>query len=201
MPHRLLRFHRILCVTLRSSSLGHAVLDGFGVAEGSFFTTRLDRLRPAQRAGALVRLVRSSCRRFHATQVVLGLPGPRGAERRALADRIAVRLRRIRGVTVSIRRLRDGARLLVDRLRYTMAGEIVDRLVQHFVPELLPYAARVALDPRYWRAAWYAVAIALVELVEQHPLDAAALARPSAFTLQPFREALRVSCARLPASL
>lgn len=181
---------RILCITLRNGSVGHAVLDGFGIAEGSFFTTRLDHLRPSRRYQRLVRLLRASCRRFHPTRIVFGLPGARHAERLALAERLARRLRSL-NVAFTMKRLADAARLLVERLRYTMADEVVERLAEHFVPDLSPLVARTQTSPRYWRAAWYAVAIALATLVEHHPYDAAALAQPSAFLLRPFREALR----------
>lgn len=180
---------RILCVTLRSASVGHAVLDGFGVVESSFFTSRLDHLPPGQRYRKLIRMLLASCRRFRPTRVVLGLPGALRSDRQALAARLAHRLRRCR-VDIAVRRFCHAARLLVGRLRYTMADEVVERLAAHFVPELTPLVARTRSSPRYWRPAWYAVAIALATLVEHHPFDAAALARPSAFHLAPFRMAL-----------
>jgi hypothetical protein len=188
---------RILCLTLRAGSVGHAVLDGFGVAEGSFFTSRLDHLSPSARFRALVRLVRESCRRFRPTRVVFGLPGPHRADRLALANRLVQRLAKIR-VALSVKRLRDAARLLVERLRYTMADEIVERLARHFAPDLAPLVDRTRSRPPYWRAAWYALAIALATLVEHHPMDAAALAQPSAFALASFRTALQSALHRVP---
>lgn len=186
------RVHRVLCITLRSGSVGHAVLDGFGVAEGSFFTSRLDHLQPSLRYQKLLRLLRSSCRRFRPTRIVFGLPGPVRADRLALATRLSRRLRS-QDVAVSVKRLCHAARLLVERFRYTMAHDVVERLAAHFVPSLTSFVDRDHANPRYWRAAWYAVAVALATLVEHHPYDAAALAQPSAFSLRPFRDALRSS--------
>lgn len=180
---------RILCVTLRPGSVGHAVLDGYGVVERSFFTSRLDHLPPAERFRRLLRLVRASCRRFRPTRIVLGLTGAFREDRLALATRLARRLRQC-PVAISLKRFCHAARLLVGRPRYTMADEVVERLAEHFVPELTPLVARTRSSPQYWRSAWYAVAIALAVLVEHHPYDAAALARPGAFRLAPFRAAL-----------
>ncbi len=197
LPHSL---PRVLCLTLRAGSVGHVVLDGFGVAEGSFFTSRLDHLRPSERYRALVRLLRQSCRRFHPTRIVFGLPGAHHKDRLALAARLTRRLAKLR-VAVSVKRLRDAARLLVERLRYTMANEIVERLAKHFVPDLAPLVERTRTHPRYFRAAWYALAIALATLVEHHPFNAAALAQPSAFEIAPFRDALDASLRRLSPAL
>lgn len=188
---------RVLCITLRSGSIGHAVLDGFGIAEGSFFTSRLDHMRPALRYKKLLRLLLASCRRFHPTRIVFGLPGPLRSERLVLADRLSRRLRSF-GVSVSVKRLCDAARLLVERLRHTMADEVVERLARHFAPELTPLVERTIASPHYWRAAWYAFAIALATLVEHHPYDAAALAQPSAFLLPPFRAALLAALGSAP---
>jgi hypothetical protein len=69
-------------------------------------------------------------------------------------------------------------------------GEVIDNLAKHFVPDLSSYVARTRSSPQYWRAAWYALAIALSALVERHPIEAAALAQPGAFRLPAFRAAL-----------
>lgn len=181
---------RILCVTLRAGSVGHAVLDGFGVAEGSFFTRRLDHLAPPRRLAAIVRLIKASCRRFAATRIVLGLPGACCPQRLDLATRLQERLSPLRRVVVSVRRLSDAASVLVERVRLRMSEELIERLAKHVVPDLAPFVERARRTPRYWRAAWYAVAVAFAELVALHPLDAAALAQPGAFTLRAFRTAL-----------
>jgi hypothetical protein len=188
---------RVLCLTVRAGSVGHAVLDGFGVAEGSFFTSRLDHLAHASRFHALVRLLRSSCRQYHPTQIVLGLTGRLCAERVALAERIARRVAHL-GITVTVKRLRDAAEMLVDRVCYRMCDELVSRLSKHFVPEVRPVVVHGDAQAWYWRPAWYALAIALADLLERHPLVAAALAQPSAFSLYPFREALRSALSRPP---
>jgi len=181
---------RVLCVTLRAGSVGHAVLDGFGVAEGSFFTRRLDHLAPARRLTAIVRLIKSSCRRFAATRIVLGLPGARSQQRFDLATRLRQRLSSLRRVCVSVRRLSDAASVLVERVRLRMSDELIERLAMHVVPDLAPFVERARRTPRYWRAAWYAVAVAFAELVAKHPLDAAALVQPGAFALRAFQAAL-----------
>ena len=180
---------RILCITLRDGSVGHAVLDGFGVAERSFFTRRLDHLRPRARYHAIVRLLCESCRRFRPGSIVIGLPVAPQPARVSLAARLARRVARLR-VSVSVRHLRDAACLLVERVRVGMMGELIENLARHFVPDLSVYLPRTRSSPQYWRAAWYALAIALAVLVERHPVTAAALAQPGAFQLQAFRLAL-----------
>lgn len=181
---------------LRLGSVGHAVLDGYGVPAHSFFTSRLDHLPRAARAACIARLLARSCARFHPTRVVLGLPGPVRADRLALAERLRRTLRAHR-IPVSTKRLRDGAALVVRRVRYRMAKELVDGLAQHFVPELATRRPGAHRRAWYWRPAWYAVAVALAVLTEHHPFAAAALARPSAFRLPAFRAALTKSAARL----
>lgn len=187
---------RILCLILRHGSVGHAVLDGFGVAEHSFFTSRLDHLPHGRRTAQIVKLLARSCARFHPTRVVFGLPGARRADRVALAERLSQCLRYTH-IATSTQRLCDAAGLLVHRVRYRMAKEIVDQLVEHFVPELAAQRPRTNLRAWYWYPAWYATAVALAVLTEHHPLTAAALARPGAFSLPAFREALTKSARRL----
>ncbi len=180
---------RILCITLREGSVGHAVLDGFGVAEGSFFTRRLDHLRPRSRYRAIVRLLCDSCRRFHPSTIIFGLSWSPGARLTTLAERLARSVARTRAF-VSVRRLHDAARLLVEGVSARAAHTLVERLAAHFVPDLAPYVRRTRSSPQYWRAAWYALAIALSVLVERHPVEAAALAQPNAFRLPAFYRAL-----------
>ena len=189
---------RVLCLVLRSGSIGHVVLDGFGVAERSFFTSRVDHLPPAARFAWMAALVTHSCARYRPTRVVLGLPGRLHADRLTLAEHL---LRHLRGARLhaSVKRLSEAARVLVGHVQYRMADEIVDHLVAHFVPDLAPRHTRGNPLAWYWRPAWCALAIALAELVEHHPLVAAALARPSAFSLRSFRAALAAAGARIPA--
>lgn len=197
MHHRSSNFPRILCVTLRSGSIGHAVLDGFGVAEGSFFTKRLDHLARHRRLGVIARLICESCRRFATTRIVLGLTGPLTASRQDLARQLRERLERLTRKTVVVRRLADAARVLVDRVRLRMCEELVERVTAFVAPELTRFAERTRRAPMYWRAAWYAVVVAFSELVTDYPFDAAALAQPGAFTLHAFRVALAKSLSRL----
>lgn len=180
---------RILCITLRDGSVGHAVLDGFGVAERSFFTRRLDHLRPRARYQAIVRLLCDSCRRYRPDSIVLGLSWCPRARLSDLAERLARRAARLCS-SVAVRRLQDDARLLVERVRVGMVGEVIDNLAKHFAPDLSSYLARTRASPQYWRVAWYALAIALSVLVERHPIEAAALAQPGAFRLPAFSAAL-----------
>ncbi len=187
---------RVLCITLRAGSVGHAVLDGFGILDGAFFTSRFDHLAPRRRFNWLLQLVRTSFARFHPTRVVLGLPESRHSEKRSLAKRLAQRLASL-GVRVSIRRLRDAALILVAERRLGTAKELAAKLAEHFVPELALMRDRSTRRAWYWRPAWFALAIALAVLVERHPRVAAALAQPSAFLLEPFRRALVASEQRL----
>lgn len=192
MPSPSLARARILCITLRDGSVGHAVLDGFGVAEGSFFTRRLDHLRPRSRYRAIVQLLCDSCRRFHPSSIILGLSWSPRAGLSNLAERLARRVARKR-VFVSVRRLQRAARLLVEGASARAADKLIDLLAAHFVPDLAPYVRRTRSSPQYRRAAWYALTIALAVLVERHPVDAAALAQPGAFRLPSFRAALDLS--------
>lgn len=196
MP-RTLTYPRILCITLRAGSIGHAVLDGFGVAEGSFFTKRLDHLAAHRRLAAIARLVGDSCRRYAVTRIVLGLPEPLTALRRALAAKLLRRLTRRTRRAVVIRRLGDAAELLVDRARCGTGQALVERVASVVAPTLSTFAERTRRMPMYWRAAWHAVAVAFAELLSSFPFDAAALVQPVAFTLPAFRVALQEALTRV----
>jgi len=187
---------RVLCVTLRDASVGHAVLDGFGLAEGSFFIRRFDHLHVRRRFVEVLRLLRSSYHHYHPTRIVLGLPGRLRERRRRIADRLAKRLAAL-GIEITVRRLRDAAGVLVERVRFRTVPELVDRLAAHFVTSGVPATARTRGGALYWRPAWYAAALALAALVEHHPRVAAALAGAGAFGLPPFHRAILAAEHRL----
>lgn len=188
---------RILCVTLRAGSIGHAVLDGFGVAEESFFARRLSHLRDSRRLGALARFVCSSCRRYRTSRIVLGLPESVTPDRQRLADRLRTRLERLTRRVVVVRRIRDAARLLLDRARVRLGQVLVDRVATAVAPSLAHLTEKTRRVPMYRRAAWYAVAVAFAELVAVSPFTAAALAQPAAFKLDSFRTALAEALTRV----
>lgn len=187
---------RVLCLTLRSGSVGHAVVDGFGVTPRSFFTSRFDHLVRRDRLRAIVRLLLSSYQRFRPTYVVLGLPGRLHPERSRFAERLKQHLERL-GITAIMKRLRDAAALFVARVRYRMSDELVNQLATHFVPDHVPGVPRERARAPHRRPAWYAVAVALAVLVEHHPRAAAALAQPSAFSIGTFHEAVLAAEHRL----
>lgn len=199
MPLILTRSPRVLCLTLREGSVGHAVLDGFGVSEGSFFTSRLDHLTSRRRFSRVLRLVRSSCERFQPTRIVFGVPEHARIRRRALAKRLARALGPLR-VEVSIRDLRYASLLLVERHRRRRVESFIERLAELFAPDLAPLVERARKLAWYWRPAWYALLGALAELVEHHPRVGAALARPDAFAIPSFRAAVVAAERRLTPS-
>lgn len=180
---------RVLCVTLRDGSVGHVVLDGFGVADGSFFVRRFDHLLVHRRFAEVLRLLRSSYHLYHPTRIVLGLPGRVRDGRRRIADRLAKHLASL-GIEITVERLRDAAAVLVERVRFRTVPELVGNLAAHFVTSGVPATARTRGGALYWRPAWYAAALALAALVEHHPRVAAALAGAGAFRLPAFHRAV-----------
>ncbi len=191
---------RVLCVTLRTGSIGHAVLDGYGVPDGAFFTRRIDHLASRRRMNALLELLLDSYRRYHPHHVVLGLTGRHCPGRVALAKQLADRLRRS-GIVARVKHLHDAASLLVARVGHSMADALVTQLATHFVPDVTPAVSRKHPHAWYWRPAWYALAIALLVLVDRHPRVAAALARPGAYLITAFGQALAAAEKRLTPAL
>lgn len=174
---------RILALQLHAGMSGSAALDGFGLAPGSWRTSRV----ATRSADTLARYLRSLIRRFRPSVVVLGV-----SRRAAAVDtrlrRLACNLLRSLGVPVVVRHVREAYALLRGRIRGTHREELATTIVEGFLPELVGRARLKRIRDR--RSAWHAIAVALVELIRRHPLSAAALATPRAFSIPPFRTAL-----------
>lgn len=183
---------RILAFQLHAGCSGQCVLDGFGLAPGSWKTSRV----AARSSAELARFVRRAVERFRPAAVVLGV-----SRRKALSDaalrRAAFSALRPLGVPVVVRHMREAYSLFRDRIRGTRREELVHAIAVNFLPERSRELTPKRVHDR--RSAWQALALALVELIHRFPRSAAALATSRAFSIRPFRAALaRAEVARHP---
>lgn len=180
----------VLCFVFDTRYAGYAALDGFGLAPSGFRSTTVKQLTATRRRDSLVLKLRDTIERFSPARLVLGVS--RRARRfarsfltraRALASRL--------GLPVVERDASSSARLLLGD-SHSRRGALGRALVDQFrLADALPRRGRGAVDlerriarrgerTRCHRAAWQAVALALLELTEQRPFAAGALVREGA---------------------
>lgn len=172
---------RLLVFVLNLNNTGHAVLDRWGLAPGSFGVFDLHHTRAGRaRVERLITRIRRALRRFRPSLVVLGVASQAGPTQREVLAEVRRRLRaaRVRVVTRSVDHAR---RVLCTTPGSSRRGELGDLISQGFFPEL---ACRVVTGIErhverafYWRRAFHALALGLHEFAERHPRQAFALVR------------------------
>ncbi len=183
---------RILAFQLHAGCSGQCVLDGFGLAPGSWKTSRVATRTSAE----LARFVRRAVQRFRPAAVVFGVSRRKARSDHALR-RAAFSAVRPLGVPVVVRHMREAYAMFRDRIRGTRREELVHTITVNFLPECSRELTPKRIHDR--RSAWQALALALVELVHRFPRSAAALATSRAFSIHPLRAALaRAEAARHP---
>lgn len=180
---------RVLSFIFHASYSGRIALDGFGIVEKSFLTSRLGLESSAEQLPVLTRLLHRSIKRFHPAIVVLGVSRfdtPASRVLRVQAKKVLKALH----VPVVTRSISKGYALLRDRVRGTGRYELARAIVEGFLPELRPELLHTRASERRMRNLWHVIAIALRELVVRSPRAAAALAQPIAFRMENFRRLL-----------
>ncbi|MGA7742824.1 MAG: hypothetical protein WBP56_20645 [Polyangia bacterium] len=188
---------RVLVIVATKQFSGHAVVDGWGLAPGSFatwdlisFATNEARTRSFKR-----HLIRSLCR-YRPAVLVLGVPRFDGPSARVLREE-ATQLATALGMSVVERPVAAGRRLLLGCLRGSNDDALADHITSGFFPELASFRnGKQTVQRRYRSHSFEAVALALHELVERAPLSAAVIARNEAFSMGRFNAALTESARR-----
>ena len=188
---------RVLAIVPAPQFSGHAVVDGWGLAPGSFATW--DLRWPATREGLLLsfrrHLVRSLCRHRPAI-VVLGIPRFDDTVSAALRE-TAKLIATAHGVPAVERLVTQARQLVIGSQRGPNDDALADKVVDGFFPELSGLRAKKqTIQRRYRRHAFEAAALAVCELVEHEPLSAAVIAKDAAFAMATFNAALTASARR-----
>ena len=185
---------RVLAVVPRRQFSGHAVVDGWGLAPGSFATwdlrwpaTEEERIRSFRQ-----HLIRS-LHRYRPGVLVLGIPRFADHLSRALRE-TAMQLAAAYGVPAVERSVAQARSLLLGCQRGSHDDALADKVTGGFFPELLGHLTeRQSIQRKYRRHAFEAAILALHELVERAPLSAAAVAKDAAFEMGTFNSALTAS--------
>lgn len=188
---------RVLVIVATSQFSGHAVVDGWGLAPGSFATWDLISFATNEaRTRSFKRHLIRSLRRYRPALLVLGVPrfdGPRARVLREEATQLATAL----GMSVVERPVAAGRRLLLGCLRGSNDDALADHITSGFFPELASFRnGKQTVQRRYRSHSFEAVALALHELVARAPLSAAAVAKDAAFAMGRFNAALAESARR-----
>jgi hypothetical protein len=193
-----LRRVRVFSLVPARRYAGLAVVDGFGMPDGGFQTWKLDRFRTLveKKAAVALRLTRA-LRKFRPTLAVLGIPKYDDATCRALR-KVAETIFENAGLPFVVRSVAEARQFLLGKYMGESEDEFAKSIVRGFVPELAPFLKRSAIVLQYRRHAWEAVGLAIVELLGRAPLQAAALARPEAFTMGAIAETLRQAAQSQP---
>ena len=188
---------RVLVIVATSQFSGHAVVDGWGLAPGSFATWDLVSFATnAARTRSFKRHLIRSLRRYRPAVLVLGVPRYDGTRARGLRE-AATQLATALGVSVVERPVAAGRRLLLGCLRGSNDDALAERISTGFFPELANFRNdKQTIQRRYRSHSFEAVALALHELVARSPLSAAAVARNDAFAMGLFNTALAESARR-----
>ena len=185
---------RILAVVPTPCFSGHAVLDGWGLAPGSFATWKMGSLTTNEaRCRSFNRRLLDSLQRHRPAVLVLGISRHDDLRSRALresASRLAARC----GVFAVERPVSEARCLLLGCQRGSEDDALAACVANGFFPALERFRSpRQTIQRRYRLHAFEAVALALLELVERAPLSAAAVARDEAFAMGRFNTALAAS--------
>jgi|GEM_PF-1258865 len=188
---------RVLAIVPAPQFSGHAVVDGRGLAPGSFATwdLRWPVTREEQILSFRRHLLRSLCR-YRPAVVVLGVPrfdDPVSDALREAAKQVATE----HGVPTIERLVTQGRQLLIGCQRGPWDDALADRLVDGFFPELAGFRyKKQTIQRRYRRHAFEAAALAVLELVERAPLSAAVIAKDAVLAMGAFKAALTASARR-----
>ncbi len=216
----------VLSIVLNPRFGGAVVLDGFGIAPvamtkveakvptrpTSFNAWNFRRGRTAtKRAASAARRVQNLIARHRPARVVTGLSSRSSADLTSMQSAV-VEIIRGAAVPFSIRPAVDGAAILGLRRPPTRRA-LAECLVLNFFPELrgmldgAPRKSPIAgkLDgrradiefARYYRAAWQAAALGLLDLAEHEPRSAAALIQGGAVPLPSLSKLIADSDRRL----
>lgn len=188
---------RVLAIVLAPQFSGHAVVDGWGLAPGSFATWDLH--WPATRE-ALLRSFRRhivrSLSRFRPAVVVLGIPRFDDPASMALRE-TAMQIAAAYGVPSVERLVTQARQLLLSCRRGSCDDALAEKVMEGFFPELSALrAGKQTIQRRYRRHTFEAAALAVHELVERAPLSAAVIAKDAAFAMGTFNAALTASARR-----
>lgn len=188
---------RVLVIVATSQFSGHAVVDGWGLAPGSFATWDLTSFATDEaRTRSFKRHLIRSLHRYRPAILVLGAPRFDGPISRVLREE-ATQLATALGVSVVERPVAAGRRMLLGCLRGSNDDALAERISTGFFPELASFRSdKQAVQRRYRSHSFEAVALALHELVARSPLSAAAVARDDAFAMGLFNTALAESARR-----
>ena len=188
---------RVLAVVPTPCFSGHAVLDGWGLAPGSFATWKLGSLTTdAEREQSFNRRLCESFQRHRPAVLVLGIPRHDDARSRGLREG-ACRIAASYGVRAIERRVSEARSLLLGCQRGCEDNALSACVANSFFPALRKFRSpKQTIQRRYRLHAFEAVALALLELVERAPLSAAAVARDEAFAMGRFNAALAESARR-----
>ena len=188
---------RVLAVVPTPQFSGHAVVDGWGLAPGSFATWKLGLFATNEaRIRSFNRHLLQSLRRHRPAILVLGIP--RQDEPRSQALRhAAIRLAVAHGVPAIVRPVTEARCLFLGRQRGSRDDTLAACVVTGFFPELGPFRnPKQTIQRRYRCHSFEAVALALHELVERTPLSAAVISKDDAFAMGRFNAALTESARR-----
>jgi hypothetical protein len=188
---------RVLVIVATSQFSGHAVVDGWGLAPGSFATWDLISFATNEtRTRSFKRHLIRSLHRYRPAVLVLGVPrfdGPIARVLREEATQVATAI----GMLIVERPVAAGRHLLLGCLRGSNDDALADRITSGFFPELACFRnGKQTIQRKYRRHAFEAVALALHELVTRAPLSAAAVAKDAAFAMGWFNDALAASARR-----
>jgi hypothetical protein len=188
---------RVLVIVATSQFSGHAVVDGWGLAPGSFATWDLISFATNEaRIRSFKRHLTRSLRRYRPAILVLGVPRFDGPIARVLREE-ATQLATALGMPVVERPVAAGRRLLLGCLRGDNDDALADHVTSGFFPELASFRnGKQTVQRRYRSHSFEAVALALHELVARAPLSAAAVAKDAAFSMGRFNAALAESARR-----
>ena len=194
---------RILAVVPTPSFSGHAVLDGWGLAPGSFATWKSGSMTTDSAGERRFKdRLCDSLERYRPVVLVLGIPRRDDPLSRALRES-ARRLAASYGLHAIERPVSEARSLLLGCQRGPESDALAACVANGFFPALKRFQSpKQTIRRRYRLHAFEAVALALVELVKRAPLSAAAVARDEAFSMGRFNAALAESARRhLPDNL
>lgn len=192
---------RVLALVPASRYVGAAAVDCTGLLPGSFATWNLEppsegrqRLTVESRSRTVRSRLLGALDRYRPSIVVLGVPRFDSGCAAALRE-AAGALAKAHGVATLSRPVADARELLLGRVRGQRIDDMASRLARGFFPELGSVSTEGEAS-RYRRHSFAAAALAVLALVENAPLAAAAIAEDAAFAMGTFNAALMASARR-----
>jgi len=184
---------RVLALVATPRYAGSASIDGWGLCPGGFESWDIRRHGSLDaKARSLAARARLLILRHRPGHIVLGVP-IRDDWRCVILRKYLHAFLAARNQVAHIRESRAARRLVLGRERGPGRGALDRALVRGFFPELAVIGRRGAESVRYRSHGWEAAALAVAELVEIAPRSAFALARPPAFAVDAFRQAVMAS--------